>query len=605
MSDSTTAPGSSEASEQPIDQPTSEPTPVEITAATPEPEAADAPSETETVAVPEPEAAATPEPEPEPEPVAAAEPEPVAVAEPEPVAVAEPEPVAVAEPEPAAVAEPEPASTPKPPTPEITTPTIVGHISAEDFARMQEEERKRREEEKERKEAERRAREESYAMLAQFKESGTPFEITIQERVKGGLRGDFNGLRVFLPASHFGLRKNVPEEELAASVGDRVRVKVHELQSDENGYKSAVVSRRDLLQDDFWGGIEPGTVHEGVVTSITTFGAFVNIGGVEGLVHISRLSRSRVNTADEVVKKGDRIKVTVVEVDRAARKLSLSHREHEVDPWTGVDQLFPVGTVMKGIVRRITDFGAYVQVASKIEGLLRVSELSWTQRVKHPSDVITVGQEIEVAVLDVNPPKHLLALGYKQTQHNPWNDVEQTLPVGSNIKGVVQQVSQQGAVVRVNNQFDGFMPRSKMITSGPARKITLNMGDEIDCVVSDLNPAAASLILAMVNEDGTAFTGEQHGYQGGGGYEAPASYEQRGGGGGGGGRGGDRGGDRGDRGERGDRRRDGGRGKGKGERRERNDDDDYSSYEGGSDSSSPGVTLGDLLREVDKSKLNG
>ncbi len=471
----------------------------------------------------------------------------------------------------------------EPPIPVITNPTIVGHISSEDFARMQEEERKRREEERERKEAERKAREEAFAVLAQFKENNGAFEITVQERVKGGLRGEFNGLRVFLPASHFGLRKNVPEDELAAAVGSKVRVKVHELQSDEAGYKSAVVSRREILQEEFWSGIEPGTVHEGVVTSVTNFGAFVNIGGVEGLVHISRLSRSRVNSAEEVVKKGDRLRVTIVEVDREKRKLSLSHKEHEADPWTSVEEMFPIGTVLKGVVRRITDFGAYVQVAARIEGLLRVSELSWTQRVKHPSDMLSVGQEIEVAVLEVNAAKHQLSLGYKQTQHNPWVEAAEQLPVGSTVKGVVQQVSSQGAVIRVNGLYDGFMPRSKMTNVGPGRKITMNMGDEVDCVVVDVNPSTASLILAMPQDDSSAYSSDFSG----GGYHDSGPSE----------------GGRGDR--RRDRDRDRGKREGKGDRRKgRDEDDDYSSYDGGTDSGSSGVTLGDLLKETDKTRLN-
>ena len=435
-------------------------------------------------------------------------------------------------------------------------------ITPEEFAARQEEERARREEDRKRKAEEKEQRDAAFSELEAFKNDGKAFEITIDERVKGGLRGTFNTLRIFLPASHFGMRKNVPEEELASAVGQSFQVKVHELQSDEAGFKSAVVSRRDLLQDEFWGGIESGAVYDGVVTSVTNFGAFVNIGGVEGLVHVSRLSRSRVEKPSDVVKKGDKLKVTVADVDREKKKLSLSHREHEEDPWTGVDAKYPTGTRVKGTVKRITDFGAYVQVEPKIEGLLRISELSWTQRVKHPSDVLSVGQEIEVEILNANEAKHQLALGYKQTLENPWLPTAESLPIGPEVKGAVQQVTSQGAVVRVNDTYDGFMPRSKMVNVGRGKKIELEEGQELECIVVDLDPGAASLILAMKNEDGTPA----------GGQDDRGSGHQRGGGRHGGGGGG----------------RHGGGGGGASQHQ----------------TPSSGVTLGDLLKEADKSKLN-
>ena len=461
---------------------------------------------------------------------------------------------------------------------DLTTPTIVGHVGSDEFAKAQEEAKRLREEEKERKEQERKVRDEVFAQLAALSEQGASFDITITERVKGGLRGTFNGLKVFLPASHFGLRKNVSEEELAAAVGTTTTVKVHELQSDETGYKSAVVSRRDIQMDEFWSGIVVGSVHEGVVSSVTAFGAFVNIGGAEGLVHISRLSKQRIQSAEEVVRKGEKIKVTVVEIDREKKKLSLSHKEHEADPWEGVGDLFPVGTIVKGIVRRMTDFGAYVQVAARIEGLLRISELTWTRRIKHPSDIISVGQEIEVAILDVNVAKHQLALGYKQTQPNPWMTAADTMPVGSTVSGVVQSSSAQGAVIRVNDIFDGFMPRSKMANAGPGRKVAVAEGEAIECVVVDVNPLTASLILAMKNDDGSAYSASSGGFAYGG---EEGGNEGRGG----------------HRGERGDRRN-------KGSRRHNNDDGEYGNFDA-SASAQSNVTLGDLLRDADKSNLNG
>jgi small subunit ribosomal protein S1 len=209
-------------------------------------------------------------------------------------------------------------------------------------------------------------------------------------------------------------------------------------------------------------------------------------------------------------------------------------------------------------------------VAPKIEGLLRISELSWTKRIKHPSDIVSVDQEIEVEILSANAAKHQLALGYKQVLPNPWLTIAESLPVGTETTGVVQQTTAQGAVVRINDTFDGFMPRSKMVNAGRGKKVELNAGDEIPCVVVDLNPAAASLILAMKNEDGTiAGSGDADRSEGGyreGGYREGGQRE--------------------------------------GGRRERDRSHEGSSHHEHAPTGAA-VTLGDMLRDLDKSKLNG
>ncbi|MCO6466266.1 MAG: S1 RNA-binding domain-containing protein [Bradyrhizobiaceae bacterium] len=470
----------------------------------------------------------------------------------------------------------DPASIPVGGKLDLSKPTIVGTVSQDEFAKAQEAAKLQREAERERKEQERKLREEVFAELSGVKERNETIEVSIVERVKGGLRAEYKGVRVFLPSSHFGNTKHATEEQLAAAIGTTAKVKIHELQSDESGIKSAVVSRREVLQDEFWSTIEQGAEYDGVVTSIMPFGVFVDIGIAEGLVHISRLSKTRITTPEEVAKRGMKLRVTVSEVDREKKRLSLSHREHESDPWVGVDQLFPVGTVVKGVVRRMTDFGAYVQVASRIQGLVRISDISWSLRLKHPSDVFTVGQEINVAVLELNPAKHQLTLGYKQAQPNPWSTAESQIAIGTRLTGTVQQSTAQGLLIRVVDTFDGFMPRSKMAFQHGGKKADYNVGDSIDCIVVDLNPVASSLILATVNEDGTPFTmadARRQGAEGDGGEN--------------------RGGRRGDRGRR-----------GHGDRNRSEDGEDYSAYEGGS-ANAAGVTLADLLRDKDKTNLNG
>jgi len=481
------------------------------------------------------------------------------------------------------------ASEPAPAVAEATAPAVPEMTEEEKAEAL-----RKKQEERAKKEEERRIRDEAYAELEKLKEEKGSFEIKIQERVKGGLRGEYKTLRVFLPASHYGARKNVPEEELNTAVGQTVRVMVHELQSDDTGYKSAVVTRRDLLVDEFWNNIQPGTVFDGVVTSVTTFGAFVNIGGVEGLVHVSRLSRSRVESPSDVVKKGDKLKVTVTEVDREKHKLSLSHKEHEENPWKGAEASYTVGKRIKGTVRRITDFGVYVQVAPRIEGLLRISELSWTRRVKHPSDVVSVGQEIEVEILNASEEKQQLGLGYKQTLPNPWLTITETLPIGTETTGVVQQSSTQGAVVRVAETFDGFMPRSKMANAGRGQKVVLTAGDTISVLVADLDPNASSLILAMKNEDGSiAGQGERYESERHSGEQNQGGERRGGDRQGGGNRGGDRGGDR--------------QGGGGGGRRDRNEKYDKNVHTPlpPPEPVESNVSLMDMLSETQKSTLLG
>lgn len=427
------------------------------------------------------------------------------------------------------------------------------------------EEARRRAEEKARKEEERRLRDLAYTKLEGVKAENGTIEVTFQERVKGGLRGEYESLRVFLPASHIGLKKGATEEELNGMVGQTLAVRIHELQSDDTGYKSAVVSRRDIVLDELWNTISAGDVIEGVVTTLLPYGVFVNIGGLEGLVHISRLSKVRLDDVKSAVKKGDRIKVTVVEIDRAKRKITLSHREHETDPWEKITKKFEVGKVLRGTVRRITDFGAYVQVAPRIDGLLRISELSWTRRLAHPSEVVTVGQEIDVVVLSFLPEKHQLTLGYRQTQPNPWLTIGETFGAGTELSGVVVSTSPQGAVVRINDVFDGFMPRSRFLNEGRGKKVNVEQGQSVNLVVLEVKPESQSIILAMKGEDGT-IGGADDRFEG--------------------------------RGERGER---GGRG-GRGDRRDNRDERPTGPIPPQTTTGGD-VALGDLLKDIDKNKM--
>lgn len=334
-----------------------------------------------------------------------------------------------------------------------------------------------------------------FAELEQIHAAGETVEVTVKERIKGGLRVQYKDLRLFLPASHFSLKRTPTEQEMQNATGTTIPVHINEIQQDEQGRKTVVVSRRKVLTSSFFSTINEGDVVEGKVVSMAPFGVFVDLNGIEGLIHISRLSSARVEDPSQVVKKGEIIKAKVIAVDKNTERISLSRREFEESPWVRAEQDFPVGNLVKGVVKRVTDFGAYVALKPGIEGLLRNSELSWGRRVQHPSEVVTPGQELELMVLSVSAESKRIALGLKQTKANPWETIVENLPVGTITNATVRQSSANGLVVRLNEDFDGFIPRSKIRNIG-GKVRNYNPDETLEVTVVDINPETFSLILA-------------------------------------------------------------------------------------------------------------
>ncbi len=337
---------------------------------------------------------------------------------------------------------------------------------------------------------------ELFEQLKTIKDNNGTIDVTVQERIRGGLRVVYNNMPLFLPSSHFSMKRSPSEELLTSAIGTSFPVNIHELQEDETKRKTVIVSRKQQLENEFWASIKVGDVVEGVVSSIATFGVFIDLGGIEGLIHVSRLSNTHVPDPKAFTKKGQTLKATVIEVNKSKRRIALSMREFEDSPWTNISEKYPSGTVVKGVVRRFTDFGAYVELTPGIDGLLRTSELSWTRRLKSPSDLLQIGQEIDVEVLNSNAEKRTVALSYKKIIPNPWNELKNKYPLGSEMKGTVTQIVQQGCVVNIDNEIDGFMPRSKMRNIIKGNKIPFSNGELIDVVIADLSIETQSLILA-------------------------------------------------------------------------------------------------------------
>ncbi|MFM8179148.1 MAG: S1 RNA-binding domain-containing protein [Candidatus Kapaibacterium sp.] len=334
------------------------------------------------------------------------------------------------------------------------------------------------------------------AKLQAAKDAGASIEVQVAERVKGGLRVLFEGVRLFLPASQFYIKKTPSNDELESVVGTSIPVQVFEIQKDETGKISIIASRKNLLKTEFLRSINVGDTVEGVVSTIMPFGVFVDIGGYDGLIHISRISHQHVENPHNVFKRGDKVKAKIIEIDTAKDKIALSTKEFEESPWTTAEAEFPAGSRHKGIVKRLADFGAFVELKRGIEGLLRVGELSWTKRTGHPSEVLTVGQEIDVMVTDVSAEKKQVGLSLKRLSDSPWKGLSEKFPIGAETTGVVKQVTGQGAVLTVGGEYDGFMPRSKMRDIMRGNRIPYTTGDMVSVIIADMNEDNQSLILA-------------------------------------------------------------------------------------------------------------
>jgi ribosomal protein S1 len=340
--------------------------------------------------------------------------------------------------------------------------------------------------------------------LKQIKEQNGVIEVEVTSRIKGGLRVVYKNLQLFLPASHFTIKRTPTEEELQDSIGNKFKVNIHEVQELEEGRRAVIVTRKSLLVNEFWNSIEVGQIVKGKITSIASFGVFVDIGGVEGLIHVSRLSQVHVDDPAKLYKKGEMIEAKIVDINKETNKVALSHKELEPSPWAGIEEEFAIGSIKKGIVRRITDFGAYIELKPGIDGLLRTPEISWTKRIKHPGEVFAAGQEIDIAILAVNTEKQTVSLSYKQTIPNPWHEIATKYPIGTEVTGTIAQVMPQGVIISIGEEVDGFMPKSKIKSAVKGKKIPYEAGENIQVKVSDIVPAQESLIFEPLAEDNVA-----------------------------------------------------------------------------------------------------
>lgn len=322
----------------------------------------------------------------------------------------------------------------------------------------------------------------------------------VLEGVKGGLAVDVGGARGFLPASRSGERD---QESLEALVGQEIRFRIAQLDIDD---RNVVLDRRSVVDDErrqqrrqVVEDLNVGDVVKGVVRNIRDFGAFVDIGGVDALLHISDISWARVDNVGAVLKLGDELEVKVLRIAEEGRRIAVGRKQLESDPWATVETKFAVGDRVRGVVTRLKDFGAFVELLPGAEGLIHVSEMSWARRIHHPSDVLSVGEEVEAVILELNAGKRRAALGLKQALGDPWERLETDHPVGSVAQGTVQKTTNFGAFVEVAEGVEGLLHVSD-ITSD--RRLNhpnevLKTGQNVTVKILEIDRANRRLKLGM------------------------------------------------------------------------------------------------------------
>ena len=310
-------------------------------------------------------------------------------------------------------------------------------------------------------------------------------EGTIVARVKGGLSVDI-GVKAFLPGSQVDLR---PVRNLEALLGEKANFKIIKFNKRRG---NIVLSRRALLETErkmmregTLATLDEGQILDGVIKNLTDYGAFIDLGGIDGLLHITDMSWGRINHPSELFHVGDEIKVKVLKFDQEAERVSLGLKQIQPDPWIDAGMRYPLGMRIRGKVVSLTDYGAFIELEPGIEGLVHVSEMSWTKRVKHPSKVVTIGDEVEAVVLDVDERERKISLGMKQIEENPWTVIEERYPVGTRVSGQVRNITNFGIFVGLEEGIDGLVHVSDISWTEQVKHPSdrFEKGDEVEAVV--------------------------------------------------------------------------------------------------------------------------
>ncbi len=343
-------------------------------------------------------------------------------------------------------------------------------------------------------------REESWLVLDKAFASQQRVTGIIFGRVKGGFTVDLNGAIAFLPGSQVDIR---PVRDITPLMGTPQPFQILKM---DRARGNIVVSRRAVLEEsraearsELVANLKEGQILQGVVKNITDYGAFVDLGGVDGLLHVTDISWKRINHPSEALQIGQQVTVQVIRFNPETQRISLGMKQLESDPWEGIAAKFPVGTRMKGRVTNITDYGAFVELESGIEGLVHVSEMSWTKKNVHPGKIVSSSQEIEVMVLDVDSSKRRISLGHKQCMENPWEKFASTHESGATLEGEVRNITEFGLFVGLTGDIDGMVHMSDISWSKPGEEAIKDYakGQMVKVKILDIDPEKERISLGI------------------------------------------------------------------------------------------------------------
>jgi small subunit ribosomal protein S1 len=336
--------------------------------------------------------------------------------------------------------------------------------------------------------------------IRQAYESDQPVEGALVKKIKGGVVVDLMGVDAFLPGSQIALRRVPNIDEL---LGQRFQFKIIKLNKRR---RNIVVSRRVILEaeratkrESLMKELQPGQVRKGVVKNITDFGAFIDLGGVDGLLHITDMSYGRVSHPSEMVQIGHEVDVQVLDIDWDRERISLGLKQLQPYPWKNVAAKYPVGSRVQGKVVSITNYGAFVELEPGIEGLVHISEMSWTRNVRHPSKIVSIGETIEAVVLKVDEAEEKISLGMKQTEQDPWMVLPMKYPVGTRISGKVRNLTSFGAFVELEPGIDGLIHISDMSWTKRVQHPSevVKKGDQVECVIMNVDAENKRISLGL------------------------------------------------------------------------------------------------------------
>ncbi|SEA64824.1 30S ribosomal protein S1 [Marinobacterium iners] len=362
---------------------------------------------------------------------------------------------------------------------------------------------------------ERAKRAESWGVLEQAYEAGESVHGHIVGRVRGGLTVEVNGLNAFLPGSLVDIR---PLRDTSHLEGQELEFRIVKLDQRSN---NLVVSRRAVLEEVYskereklLEKMEEGLVVKGIVKNLTDYGAFIDLGGIDGLLHITDIAWKRVKHPSEVLNVGDEIDVKVLKYDPERKRVSLGLKQLQEDPWNQLTKEYTVGSKVKARVTNLTDYGCFAEISTGVEGLVHVSEMDWTNKNIHPSKAVQVGEEIEVMILDIDQQRRRISLGMKQCQPNPWEAFSSLFAKGDRLKGRVRSITDFGVFIGLDGGIDGLVHLSDLSWDLPGEEAmkAYNKGDEVEAVVLSIDPERERVALGIKQLDSDPFTeyADQH-----------------------------------------------------------------------------------------------